>query len=182
MNTLQEYNESIKKRRVEILSMWSNDYDDIRCNAILYKNNIPKANIIASYDETTIRQYFDKIDSKFSDEFVENSFKKLLYCNFDDYLKLPKISKCSKLLQSIYDSVCESDASMCHITEEDWKEFYAEAYTEKDFKILQDEVKKHDLGDVIGINDAEYKIVGYGDLETRFNDDREIGRSREYER
>jgi len=29
---------------------------------------------------------------------------------------------------------------------------------------------------------SEYKIVGYGDLETCFNDDRNLSRSRDYER
>ena len=85
---------------------------------------------------------------------------------------MPKISKCSKLLQDIYDSVKESDASMCHITEDDWNYFYKMDFTEKDVDNLKKEVKELGLDEVITFNDAEYKIVGYGDLETRFNDDR----------
>ena len=87
-------------------------------------------------------------------------------------MELPKISKCSKLLQDIYDDVKESDASMCHITEEDWNEFYKGDFTEKDVDNLKKEVKELGLEEVITFNEAEYKIVGYGDLETRFNDDR----------
>ena len=61
---------------------------------------------------------------------------------------------------------------MCHITEEDWDEFYKENFTEKDVDNLKKEVKELGLENVITFNEAEYKIVGYGDLETKFNDDR----------
>ena len=37
---------------------------------------------------------------------------------------------------------------------------------------LKKEVKELGLQEVITFDDAEYKIVGWGDLETRFNDDR----------
>ena len=92
--------------------------------------------------------------------------------DFDKYMKLPKISECSKLLQEIYDDVCEADSSMCHITNEDWNEFYKDNFTEKDIDNLKKEVKELGLQEVITFDDAEYKIVGWGDLETRFNDDR----------
>ena len=61
---------------------------------------------------------------------------------------------------------------MCHITNEDWNEFYKDNFTEKDIDNLKKEVKELGLQEVITFNDAEYKIVGWGDLETRFNDDR----------
>lgn len=32
------YNENCLNRKVEILETWETDYDDIRCNAILYQN------------------------------------------------------------------------------------------------------------------------------------------------
>ena len=92
--------------------------------------------------------------------------------DFDKYMELPKISKCSKLLQEVYDDVCESDASMCHITQEDWDQFYKDNFTEKDIDNLKKEVKELGLQEVITFDDAEYKIVGWGDLETIFNDDR----------
>ena len=92
--------------------------------------------------------------------------------DFDKYMELPKISKCSKLLQEVYDDVCESDASMCHITQEDWNQFYEDNFTEKDIDNLKKEVKELGLQEAITFDDAEYKIVGWGDLETRFNDDR----------
>ena len=71
---------------------------------------------------------------------------------------------------------------MCHITKTDWEKFYSDDFSNKDFENLKKEIKKYHLEDVIGINDCEYMIVGYGDLETRFNDDRNIEREREYEK
>ena len=61
---------------------------------------------------------------------------------------------------------------MCHITQEDWDQFYKDNFTEKDIDNLKKEVKELGLQEVITFVDAEYKIVGWGDLETRFNDDR----------
>ena len=89
-------------------------------------------------------------------------------------IKLPKISERSKLLQSIYDDVCESDSSMCHISIDDWNEFYKDNYTQKDFDNLKNEVNELGLKDVITFDDCDYKIVGWSDFETRFNDDRFI--------
>ena len=54
----------------------------------------------------------------------------------------------------------------------DWNEFYKDNFTEKDIDNLKKEVKELGLQEVITFDDAEYKIVGWGDLETRFNDDR----------
>lgn len=109
-----------------------------------------------------------------SDDFIEKAFKILIYDDFKNYVELPKISKCSKLLKEIYDSVCSTDSSMCHITDEEWEELYSEDYDNKDFENLKLEVENLGLQEVIGINDYEYKIIGYADLETRFNDDRHI--------
>ena len=49
-----------------------------------------------------------------------------------------------------------------------------EDYDDKDFENLKLEVENLGLQEVIGINDYKYKIIGYTDLETRFNDDRHI--------
>ena len=47
-------------------------------------------------------------------------------------------------------------------------------YTDKDLEILNNEIKKYELDEVIEIDTGEYAIVGYGDLETRFIDDRNV--------
>ena len=166
---------------IKILNTWLTDYDDMRCNAIIKIDGKEVANIIASYDETDLRYTFGDNNTEMNDEYNKKAFKELILTDLDEYLKLPKISECSKLLQSIYDDVCASDASMCHITEEDWKEFYSDDYTNEDFENLKSEIKKFGLEDVIGINDGEYKIIGYGNLETMFNDDRNLNKEEEME-
>ena len=61
------------------------------------------------------------------------------------------------------------------------KKFYADRYTDKDIEKLKSEVKKYELDDVITFDDTGYKIVGWGDLETRFNDDRNLNNKNEFE-
>lgn len=153
-----------KNREVKILGTWETDYADIAVNALLMENNKKIANIITTFN---LSNYF---------------LKRELYDDFDYYKSLPKISKCSKLLQVIYDNVCESESSMCHITAEDWEEYYSDNFTNKDIEKLKEEVKEYKLDNVITFDDAEYKIIGWSDLETRFNDDRNFVKEKERER
>ena len=161
------YNWKFLNRTVKVNSIYETSFDDVRCDAILCINKKPVANIIASYlaDELNFRCNNDP-------NLAKEAVRTAILDDFDKYMELPKISKCSKLLQEVYDDVCESDASMCHITQEDWNEFYKDNFTEKDIENLKKEVKELGLQEVITFDDAEYKIVGWGDLETRFNDDR----------
>ena len=176
------YNENHLHKKVEVLGIWHTDFDDVRCQAILYQDGKKVGNIIASYEDKKIENLIDDdLNDIGWNEFAEEVFKNLIYDDFDTYLNLPKISNYSKLLQEIYDDVCSSEASMCYITDEDWKEFYSDEYTDKDFENLKLEVEKYGLKDVVGINDGEYKILGYGDLETRFNDDRKLEVNKDYE-
>ena len=161
------YNWKILNRTVKVNSIYETSFDDVRCDAILCINKKPVANIIASYpaDELNVRCNNDP-------NLAKEAVRTAILDDFDKYMELPKISKCSKLLQEVYDDVCESDASMCHITQEDWDQFYKDNFTEKDIDNLKKEVKELGLQEAITFDDAEYKIVGWGDLETRFNDDR----------
>lgn len=168
------YNEQILNRKVEILETWSTDYDDIRCNAILYRKGKKIGNIVASYDESSLRHSIGDENSEMNEKFVKDAFKKLIYDDFDSYLDLPRISKCSKLLQSIYDDVCSSESTMCHILKDDWDNYYSDTYSENDINNLLKEIKKYGLEEIITIDDNSYKIIGYGDLETKFINDREI--------
>ena len=161
------YNWKFLNRTVKVNSIYETSFDDVRCDAILCINKKPVANIIVSYPADELNFRCNK-DSNLAKEAVRTA----ILDDFDKYMELPKISKCSKLLQEVYDDVCESDASMCHITQEDWNQFYKDNFTEKDIDNLKKEVKKLGLQEVITFDDAEYKIVGWGDLETRFNDDR----------
>lgn len=171
------FNEDYKKRKIEILSVWESDFDDVRCNAIIYQNNKQLANIVVSFESSVINDL-----TNYDAKDVEKAFKKLIYEHFDDYKKLPKISHCSKLLQEVYDCVCESDATMCHITKDDWKDYYSDRFNERDIERLKEEVKIYQLEDVITFDDREYKIVGWGNLETSFNDDRKLERNKNHER
>lgn len=152
-----------KAKYVKVLENWETDYGDLRCNAVLYENGKEKAYIVASYEENI--------------EDVED----FIYQDFDEYLKLPKVSKCSKLLQKVYDNVCESTASISHITKEDWNNHYTK-FNEKDIEKLKEDIKKYHLEDVITIDDDGYKIIGWGDLETRFNDDRKLEKNKNKDR
>ena len=136
-------------------------------------------------NETTIRYVYGDSNSELTEKLVEASFESLINDDFDKYLELPKISECSKLLQQIYDYVCESDAYMCHVDNDDWldwKENYD--FKDEDIEFLKNEIKKYGLNEVIGIDEDEYKIVGYGNLQFIFNDDRniekELDRDNEY--
>lgn len=170
---LEVVKEDIEKNiSVKILNLWLSDYGDIRCNASISVNGKEKANFITSFE----RDYYP--DWKNS----QNDYKEEIKDEWEKYLHLPKISKCSKLMQEIYDNVCESEATMCHITNDDWKELYADRFTNKDITKLKEEVKKYKLDDVITFDDAEYKIIGWGNLETSFNDDRKLERNKEMER
>ena len=63
---------------------------------------------------------------------------------------------------------------MCHIDYDEWEELKSEHdFSEDDIKTLYKEVEKYNLDDYITICDGEYKICGYGCLQTMFNDDRE---------
>lgn len=169
-------NENVKLLKAEILNIWKTDFGDVKCNVILYKRNKKVANIIISYEEKNYMNLIKKMygTTRIKKEFYKVPFKTLTYNNFNNLTKLPKISKCSNLLKEIYDNVRESDASMCHITERDWENFYSETYNEKDFEILKEEIEKYNLREVIEINSGEYKIIAYGDLETKFNDNRNL--------
>lgn len=170
---LEIVQEDIKKNiSVKILNLWLSDYDDIRCNASISINGKEKANIIASFDRYSYQDWRN----------CKREYKQEIIDEWEKYLYLPKISKCSKLLQEIYDNVCSCDSTMCHIDINDWKNDYADRYTDEDFQKLKEEVKKLKLEDVITFDDCGYKIVGWGDLEISFNDDRNILRNRERSR
>ncbi len=165
------YNVEFTHNNVKILNVWKSDFGDMRCNALLYKNSKLIANIIV------------KSDLKEKNIFiVENKMKSLIYKNFEKYCNLPKLSKCSKLMEEIYDTVCNSDSSMCYITDEDWYNDYADRFNSKDIEKLKEEVKKYKLDNIITFNEDEYKILGYGDLAVSFNDDRNISKNKNQER
>ena len=153
-------------REVEIIAIWSRDFGDFGVNAILYQHNIPVANIADSFE----------IENNGKSIYLVTKIKNLMYKNFEQYTKLPKVSNCSKILQDVYDGVYSSDSEMCHIDYEGWNDFYNEEYSKDDIDFLKKEVKKYGLEEVLEIDTGEYLVLGYGDLITLFNDDRNFER------
>lgn len=170
-----------KQIDVNVLSAWETDYDDYKANIELTRGNNKLGNVIVSYAEGTIRYLANNLDKELTEKEIKMAFNRLALDDFESYLKLPIISKCSKLLQSIYDCVCQSDSAMCHITEDDWLEYYSNEYSQRDLDILENEINKYNLNDCVVIEEDGYKIVGYGDLETMFIDDRNIIIENNYE-
>lgn len=170
------------EKDVKIIDVWRAYYGDIRCAAILYEDKKAVGKIIASYDESAIENIINTDDLNTNTNSVKDALRKIIKDSFDYYAKLPKISKCSKLLQTIYDEVCSSELTVCHISEDDWEKYYMYSFSYKDIEKLEEEIKKYNLKDLIEINYNNFKIIGYGDLEIRFNDDRGFLKSKEMER
>ena len=158
---------------VNIIDYHLDNNGNIKCNAVISVNKKEKVNFTTTFERM---EYPDWKNSK--DEMIDD-----IFFNWKEYIKLPKISKCSRLLKEIFNDVCESDSNMCHITTEDWDKYYSNKYTDKDIQTLKEEIDKYKLDDVITLkNDDNYKIIGWGDLENRFNDDSRIVKERDYGR
>lgn len=162
---------NLKGSTVNVLDVWKTDYGDYKALAEIGKNKELEGTIITSYDEQVIRNITDKEKGSLTVNELKNAFAVLICSDIEKYLKLPTISNVSKLLKEIYDCVVTSECSMCHIDYNEWEDFYDD-YNERDIEQLKKEIEKYNLKEVIEIDNGEYKIVGYGDLETRFLDDR----------
>ena len=150
-------------KQVEIIDVYKSDLGVYYTDALLYVDDKEIAHIIESFD-------IDYVENKLfynNYQSLENFFEDYIYSNFDSYLKLPKISKCSKLLQEIFEITSTTDSCMCWVSEDEWNNYYQE-YSEKDIKILEKEIEKYNLKDVLIINEDGYKITAYGDLQTKF--------------
>ena len=162
---------NLKGSTVNVCDVWETDYGDYKALAEIGKNKELKGTIITSYDEQVIRNITDKEKGSLTVNELKNAFAVLICSDIEKYLKLPTISNVSKLLKEIYDCVVTSECSMCHIDYNEWEDFYDD-YNERDIEQLKKEIEKYNLEEVIEIDNGEYKIIGYGDLETRFLDDR----------
>lgn len=162
---------NLKGSTVNVCDVWQTDYGDYKALAEIGKNKELEGTIITSYDEQVIRNITDKEKGSLTVNELKNAFAVLICSDIEKYLKLPTISNVSKLLKEIYDCVVTSECSMCHIDYNEWEDFYDD-YNERDIEQLKKEIEKYNLKEVIEIDNGEYKIVGYGDLETRFLDDR----------
>lgn len=161
----------------DILNYW-NDQDDLYVNYIV-KDNVTerKANAIDYYNTSDLSVNYNIATPRQ----IEKSLLELINKNNGKEIELPKVSKLSPLLKYVYDFVCSSESNMCHIDNNDWQELQEEEnYSLKDINKLKEEIIKYNLDDYISIDEGNYKIIGYGMLQTCFNDDRE--KEVEYER
>ena len=143
------------KYKYKILNYW-NDSDDLYVNYLVENLSTHQiANAIEYFNTSDIGCDYNDANSIE----IENCLLNLVEKNNGVELSLPKVSELSPLLKYVYDTICHSESTMCHVDYDDWKE-------------LKDEVKKYHLEDYIVIDDGEYKICGYGGLPTKFNDDR----------
>ena len=162
---------NLKGSTVNVCDVWKTDYGDYKALAEIGQNKELNGTIITSYDEQVIRNITDIEKGSLTVNELKNAFAVLICSDIEKYLKLPTISNVSKLLKEIYDCVVTSECSMCHIDYNEWEDFYDD-YNERDIEQLKKEIEKYNLEEVIEIDNGEYKIVGYGDLETRFLNDR----------
>lgn len=158
--------------RYELLNYW-NDQDDLYVNYIVEDlETNEKANVISYYNTSNIECDYNTS----SMEVIENALYRLIEKNNGREFNMPKVSELSPLLKYIYDFVCESETNMCYIDYTDWKELKENYdFIDEDINTLNNEIKKYNLEDLITIDDGEYKICGYGCLQTMFNDDRDKG-------
>ena len=141
--------------KYKILNYW-NDQDDLYVNYIIKNLETgDQANVINYYDVSDLDCNYNMA----SMEEIENSLYRLIEQGKGKELTLPKVSKLSPLLKYVYDFVCEE------LKEE-------QDFTDEDFETLNQEVDDYALYDYITLDDGEYKICGYGCLQTMFNDDR----------
>lgn len=156
------------KRGFAIESSWDRDYGDVAYNIRLYEDKQNIADVVICLDES-IDRTSESAEIKEIKEYIENTF--------DNLKELPRLSKVSKLLQSCCDDVLANDSNMCHIDSETWK--YMKdvlPYSDNDLVLLQNEIKKYQLDNVLEIDtsSSENVIIGYIDLITEFNDDRNL--------
>lgn len=149
-------------KRVEIIDVFESDIGVYYATALLYKDEKPIARVI---EGCNIRYANEMM--LYNNQNVEEFFEEFIYSNYDLYLKLPQIDNCSKLLQDIYSIVETSESCMCLISEDEWNSYYNE-YNDKDLNKLEKEIKKYKLKNVLTINEDDYKIIAYGDLQTKF--------------
>lgn len=160
------------KYQYNLLNYW-NDQDDLYVNYVVENlETNEKANVIDYYNTSDIDCDYNSA----SMEEIENSLYRLIEKNNGSEFNMPKVSELSPLLRYVYDYVCESESNMCHIDYTDWEELKEDYdFIDEDINTLNNEIKKYSLEDLITVDDGEYKICGYGCLQTMFNDDRDKG-------
>lgn len=173
--------EKLERKKVEIVNFCDIGYREIIANIKLYKNKKQIGDFVVSYDRSELDSMSSYLRIKLNIDNVtfETCIKALAYKSFDKLSHMPKITKCSKILQMIYMHTLLSKTYETIIDEKILGVKLGSQYIEK----LKKEIKKYNLEDVININEDDgLKITTYRILEGRFNDDLKIERKKDYER
>lgn len=158
---------------VNVKYIWETGFKDIQAYI-----KTDKGNFVASYEDNMLSNIlgiytddlYDLIGKNDFDSLKE-VFKVLVLEDKESYFKLPKLSKCSNLLQELFENVLDSDSGMFFYEYEDWED---DGRTEEELNILEKEIKKYGLQEVIEIKENDCIITCYSDLITRFIDDRGV--------
>lgn len=158
---------------VNVAYIWETDFKDIQAYI-----ETDKGNFVASYEDNMLSNIlgistddlYDLIGKNDFDSLKE-VFKVLVLEEKESYFKLPKLSKCSNLLQKLFETVLDSDSGMFFYEYKDWEN---DGRTEEELNILEKEIKKYGLQEVIEIKENDCIITCYSDLITRFIDDRDV--------
>ncbi len=156
---------------VNVVYIWKTDFKDIQAYI-----ETDKGSFVASYEDKTLAELtgldteslYDLIeDNKL--ELLKRTFLRLVKEDIEIYLDLPKLSKCSNLLQKLFESTLASDSGMFFYEYDDWKE---DGRTKEELDVLKKEIKRYGLQDIIRIQEDDCVITSYADLITRFINDR----------
>ncbi|MBO7697340.1 MAG: hypothetical protein J6T10_32325 [Methanobrevibacter sp.] len=155
-------------RNVDLISSWETDFGDYQARVKIGENNENIGEVVVSYDRYKVLDVIGKKEeSKVNNNEIEMAISVIVANeDFENIKRLPKISKCSILMERVYDNVCESESSMCFIENDD------EFCNTENIKKLKEEVKELGLSDCIRFDEDGYLVVGYGDVELSFIDDR----------
>ena len=169
------YNEKIASRGVVIKDSWvEKDYDLMYFIGSLYESGKYLGDIVEAFEEEELRYNLSSSPHlELSSHLCNCSAQTLIRDSFDKYVNLPRLNKCSKLLQRIYDDVLDSVEAIWFIDEDLWAETYAKEFSEDDLENLWAEVDKYKLEKYIE-SGYDCLLIGYYDLIRQFLDDRDL--------
>ncbi|MDO5568575.1 MAG: hypothetical protein Q4G04_00480 [bacterium] len=172
-------NKKINNKYEYEIDYYCNDNDDLYVGYFVTNNETSnRIQCIECYNTSDLKCNYNNS----SPREIEIELLDMISENNGEEFNLPKISGASHILKFVFDSVNQSEANMCHITDEEWEELKDdEIFIDYDINILKNEIKEYGLSDYITIDSDGYKICGYGGLQTRFIND-EKGNGDEFER
>ena len=159
---------------INVIDNWYSSFDDYRGKAEISKNGEKLGTVIVNFSEDEIRKTIGKVEDDFSKAEIQSAIASLIATNVEKYCSLPKISEVSPLLRTIYDDLLNSENSMIYISNDDWRIDYSDDFSKDDLRNLKKEIQILHLESIVEFNYEDYLIIGYGNLETSFIDDRGV--------